>query len=260
MNKNKLELAVNEINDSYIDEAMTFKKASVMSLKKVAGIVAAAIAVIIIGTVGTIAVVRDRDLKKVTVESNSISVGTKPLDWDEPIESSGDVIDARYPDETVKGDENTGWVTKKVITRDYLNEEILCYDDISKALKDYKAPFYLDHINGELVRAEVTKEYDEEWRFINKSIFIQFVYDDGDVIIQDTMTGQNYYGIDFDSEVKNSREYVNSNGLTFTIVESPDDETMSFVLISYDKHNGFIWFVNMDDDQINDVLDLISIN
>ena len=36
MNKNKLELAVNEINDSYIDEAMTFKKASVMSLKKVA--------------------------------------------------------------------------------------------------------------------------------------------------------------------------------------------------------------------------------
>ena len=73
------------------------------------------------------------------------------------------------------------------------------------------------------------------------------------------MTGQNYYGIDFDSEVKNSREYVNSNGLTFTIVESPDDETMSFVLISYDKHNGFIWFVNMDDDQINDVLDLISI-
>ena len=261
MNRNKLELAVNEINDSYIEEAMTFKKASVMSLKKVAGIVAAAIAVIIIGTVGTIAVVHNRELKKVTVESNSISVGTKPLNWDEPRESTDEVIDPSNPDEIVMGDEDTGWVTKKVITRDYLNEEIFCYDDVSQALKDYKAPFYLDHIIGELVAAEITKEYDEEWRFISKSISIHFVYDDGDILIQDTITEQTYYGIDFKGEVQNAREYENANGLNITIVDYPgDNEMMSFVLISYDDHNGFIWFINMDDDHIHDVLDLISLN
>ena len=67
MKTNKLETAVNEINDCYIDEAMTFKKASVMPLKKVSGIAAVALAFIIIGTVGVVAMVRGKELNKVSV-------------------------------------------------------------------------------------------------------------------------------------------------------------------------------------------------
>ena len=185
MNRKKLELAVNDINDSYIEEALTFKKASITPLKRIPSIAAVAIAVILIGTVGTVAVVRGREMRKVTVGTDTISVGTKSSHLDETVETNVE-INFDQPDEIIAGDEKVNWVTKKITTRDDYTEEVFCYDDISKALTDYKAPFYLDYVLGELVTAEVTKYFDDEWKFMNKNLTIQFFYDGGTVYIQDT--------------------------------------------------------------------------
>ena len=260
MNRKDLELAVNEINDSYIEEALTFKKASIIPLKRIASIAAVAIAVVIIGTISTVAVVRGRELKKVTVGTNTISVGTKPSHQDGITEETHDAIDLSNPDAIIYGDENTNWITKEIITRDYVNMEIFCYDDISKALADYKDPFYLDHVPGELKAVEVTKNFDGEWKFLDKYLFIQFFYAGGTVIIQDTNIDIDYYEIGFIGETTNAREYVNANGYTFTIVDDTGNESMSYVLVSSDNHSGYIWFMDMDDDHIHDVLDLISLN
>lgn len=260
MNKKKLEIALNDMDDRYIEEAMTFKRASVISFRKAVSIAAVAAAVLIIGSVGVAAVVRAKQLRKVTVETQSMSVGVKPSERIDQTDSTEYVIDQRYPDETYLGDENTEWVEKRVITNDGMREEIYVYDDLSKALKGYKSSFYMDEFKGELVTAEVTKVYDDEWIFLDKSLFIQFRYGGGDVVINDSHGEVNYFELGLVGETENPREYVNSNGISFTIVDDSGIEGTSYVLISYDNHTGFIWFLDMDDDQIHDVLDLINID
>lgn len=118
----------------------------------------------------------------------------------------------------------------------------------------------MDEFKGELVTAEVTKVYDDEWIFLDKSLFIQFRYGGGDVVINDSHGEVNYFELGLVGETENPREYVNSNGISFTIVDDSGIEGTSYVLISYDNHTGFIWFLDMDDDQIHDVLDLINID
>ncbi len=258
MKTNKLETAVNEINDCYIDEAMTFKKASVMPLKKVSGIAAVALAFIIIGTVGVVATVRGKELKKVTVETQSVWVGRKPVESSDPAESDEQIVDMDNPDERIEGDEDTNWISKSTIELDGLILQEFVYDDISKALNDYKCSFYLEDIpGGEFVEAKIRKDFTDDWYFLSKSLTIQYCYKGGDVYIEDTSNDIDYYEIVTSGETANPREYVNSAGVNFTIVDDTGSETRRFVLISYDNHTGFIWFENLDDEQIHEVLDLV---
>lgn len=73
-------------------------------------------------------------------------------------------------------------------------------------------------------------------------------------------------------ESANTRHYISAQGIDFTLVDDlrtgfvpeeegdPDPDVRTYVMLSYDKFNGFIYFDDMEDADIHDILDKIVLN
>ena len=73
-------------------------------------------------------------------------------------------------------------------------------------------------------------------------------------------------------ESANTRHYISAQGIDFTLVDDlrtgfvpeeegdPDPDVRTYVMLSYDKFNGFICFDDMEDADIHDILDKIVLN
>ena len=67
------------------------------------------------------------------------------------------------------------------------------------------------------------------------------------------------------NKTANTRNYVSANGITFTLVDDIEADvdnwtrkgTRTYVILSYDIYRGFIYFEEMNDEDIHDVLDKI---
>ena len=70
------------------------------------------------------------------------------------------------------------------------------------------------------------------------------------------------------NKTANTRDYTSSQGIVFTLVDDIEADvdnwtrkgTRTYVMLSYDKYTGFMYFEEMNDDDIHDILDKIVLS
>lgn len=211
-------------------------------------------------------------LKQVLVTEHTMTVG------DTEYFNEKDIVDSMNSTEEVKtdivsheeGNANVKWLTKDVqklnglVTNTYYT-----YDDYKAMLEDTKMPnwFSKDYELSENASYVNTKDDTIE----EDAISATFKYGEGEGRIHLSVTkrikgfAENVSSSLYLTNTGNKRTYKNVDGVEFTLVDEVRESgetkvTRTYVVIAYDMYDGHIFFENLTEEQMHEVLDTIKIS
>ena len=211
-------------------------------------------------------------LDKSEVSEHGVTVGGTANDEDlaEPWE---DVPEERIG--TEEGKEGDLWYSKEVIlTNGVYQNSYYYYNTYEDAIKDSGFPnIFSEPIGTPTSVCYVVTEETSAGQVVKSDAFERaldtiFDYKGYKIYLdQSIMPGESedsVYSVCM-NKTANTRNYVSANGITFTLVDDIEADvdnwtrkgTRTYVILSYDKYRGFIYFEEMNDEDIHDVLDKI---
>ena len=220
----------------------------------------AAAALVLIGSAGVYAATKL--LSDPVVTEHSISVGnTEYVDDDAIMASEEPATIENISSE--KGDENVKWLTKDVeIVNGYTNTRYT-YATYEEAAAEAGMDRWL---GTEYALASPASFTDVEGQgYHSKMVNAEFNVKSGSVFISESVAEAGVaddaaYSIQM-QHPSNERTYTTENGLQFKLVDdtSAEGNVTTFVLIAYDRHTGYLSFEGLTDEEINEVLENVSI-
>ncbi len=240
--------------------------------RPISWIVKAAIFFLVFSALGTGGVLAANYLlKQSEVYEHGVSVGGTVNDEDlaEPWED--------VPEESLGTEEGKGgdlWYSKEVILTDETYQNSLySYRTYEEGTKDSGFPNIFSEPIGTpqsitYVVTEVTSDGKVAGEAIDKTLDSIFDYKGHRVYLsQDVMPGASAdsgYSVCM-NKTANTRSYTSSQGIVFTLVDDIEADvdnwtrkgTRTYVMLSYGDYRGFIYFEEMDDNDIHDILDKI---
>lgn len=211
-------------------------------------------------------------LDRSEVSEHGVTVGGTANDEDlaEPLE---DVPEERIG--TEEGKEGDLWYSKEVIlTNGVYQNSYYYYNTYEDAIKDSGFPnIFSEPIGTPKSVCYVVTEETANGQVVQSDAFERalntiFDYKGYKIYLdQSIMPGESEdstYSVCM-NKTANTRDYVSANGITFTLVDDIEADvdnwtrkgTRTYVILSYDKYRGFIYFEEMNDEDIHDVLDKI---
>lgn len=240
----------------------TGKKTGLFSLSRVAVVV---IAVICMGSAGVYA--SNNIIKKVFVTEHAVSVGnTEYIDDKEIVSQDGDVTTENIGHE--EGNGKVKWISKDVqVVNGLATNTYYQYKDYETALLDAGLDnwFQISYKNAENVIYVVTQTEDT----LEQCIEADFLYGEGSFhVCEERMTGNIAGDAAHSVQLKNTnnkRDYTSASGQVFTLVDEITDKgeekkTITFVMVAYGDHFGYISFENLKDEEIHEILDTVKIH
>ena len=290
INREILEEALSNINDEYIVETLEcgnkegIHKRSFLNVSKIA----AALAIVFVGTVSVFAATYAPVLKPTTVDENMIyagGYGEGPEDGDKEtghVVGNGEIISSMT--EQADGSEGNLWLDKTVETYSD-NETMIQYHfaDYNKAVEFFEISSSFSELPGvvQSVAASYWSHSDiigsEESRYDRIDLIVTTIKSDYQMnggtyalseyyiagpVADNAFIAQNLY------ETQNERTYVNRNGIALTLVDGYEeekenraaDEMVTKVVLGYEHYMGAITFSGMQEKDIQKVLDCFDIN
>lgn len=270
MKDKNIEKLLSAVDDTYINEALEYRKRSNVSALPVSAglgikIAAGVLAILAVGAITVYAA--GKLLSKPEIEEHKIIIhnldyrnpDTPKYDWhitkDDPVS------------EEVEGGENDKWFLKK--TTYYGNYRIVyyVYDDYDKAMSECTLDRWFKVHPGKLKSFSWQTELDDSDKIRSYVATAIVEYEDTEYYYSE----HNYPDKDDDcgglqikvNDPYNERTYTNKNGTEFVIIDDEEywgDTYMgvySYVMFSYDNYYGIFTFENMTDEQIHEVLDAL---
>lgn len=283
MKKELVEEALTNIDDRYIEEALTYKKSKIINFPRTTSkLVKAATVTLAVLAVGSATVYAGAKVfKKVTFTDNSMIMGNPDLVDEEELEYEDVDIDDLATDQsywdgveslgTVRGDDSVKWALKhdELVQGDHYTR--YTYYNYKDAAEDAGMDVWFDPFPGELTSVEYSYcLYDDVESGEYKNIFVNATYNGHDFsLMQDkrkaSVKDDDLYFRIVMKNVQNERTYTNKNGDVFTLADEVreyygDREIVMTHTIVIDSGNlGDLSFDDMPEEDIHYILDQIKI-
>ena len=220
----------------------------------------AAAALVLVGSVGVYAATKL--LSDPVVTEHSVSVGNTEYINDEAIMASEEPATIEHISNE-KGDENEKWLSKDVeIVNGYTNTRYT-YATYEEAAAEAGMDRWLG--NEYVAESPVTFTDVEGKGYHSKSLDAEFHVESGSVFINESIAEEGVaedaaYSIRL-QHPSSERTYTTESGLQFKLVDdtSSDGKVVTYVLIAYERHTGYLSFEGLTDTEIHNVLEQVSI-
>ena len=283
MKKELVEEALTNIDDRYIEEALTYKKSKIINFPRTTSkLVKAATVTLAVLAVGSATVYAGAKVyKKVTFTDNSMIMGNPDLVDEEDLEYEDADIDDVATDQsywdgveslgTVRGDDSVKWALKhdELVQGDHYTR--YTYYNYKDAAEDAGMSVWFDPFPGELTSAEYSYcLYDDGENNEYKSIFVNATYNGhGFSIMQDKRAAfvkdEDIYFRVVMENVQNERTYTNKNGDVFTLADEVREDNsdrkivMTHTIVTDSGNLGDFSFDDMTEEDIHYILDQIKL-
>lgn len=252
-----------ELNEMILEQAKRRKKGRriVWGLPRVAVI---AFAVLCMGGAGVYAA--NSILKDVFITDHSISSGNPDNVNDEAIAQPEVPVTTEHVLHE-EGNETVNWISKDVqIVNGSAKNTYYIYEDYETALLDAGLDnwFCKSYEAAENAVYVITETEDLQEYCVSAS----FLYGGGSFHIEEEILKGNIsedtaYSVKL-TNTNNKRTYTSASGQDFTLVdemtENDGEKTVkTFVMIAYDNYYGYIFFENLSDAEIHQILDTVKI-
>jgi hypothetical protein len=204
-------------------------------------------------------------LNKVIVTDHGISVGNEDYIDDEEMAKPYEPVSEEDKGQTKPG-AGDKWLSKnEVLTNSEFLNTYYEYPDYDTMVSDTRFENIFATVPAKTTNATyVTTDFGDGT--MEYSIDVDIAYKDGTMhLYQDILEGNVAEDITFSVPVyqkENVRNYTTKSGLEFTLVDGKNqqgDESITTVMISYGKINGYMSFYNLSENEIHEVLELIDI-
>ena len=287
MKKELVEEALTNIDDKYIEEAITYDKSKIINCpQNTSKLMKAATVTLAVLVAGSATIYAGATVaRKVFITDHSMEMGT--LDDSEEEELREDDMaeenlgpDDSYWDEvedlgTVAGDDSVKWTQKHDEIVQGVHYTTYTYENYNDAAADAGMDAWFDSIPGELTSVEYTYGLSEGCA--TRYIFVNGEYKGHTYsLMQDKMNGVDdedfFYRIAMDN-VQNARDYTNKDGELFTLADEVREyyeysdygstkkvkDITTYTMIRDNGNAGNMSFDNMPDKDIHYILDQIKL-
>lgn len=279
-NRDTIENALTDIDERFVTEALTVNKDSKKKIFVWGGtlsrVAVACLAVVGIAAIGITSYAAVQKLQSAKIKDNTVYVGHEP-------DNTPPNVIVENIEETVKSTEvptaDSLWIKKELVEYGDTEYTYFYYNSYDDAATDHDMEKWFSNNPGAPDSIKVIFRDDD--CFVYTRIVASYKYKDGEYLLdQLRMTCKengsisNDFGMSIEyDETSNIREYTNTSGVTFTLVdgtnydaETNEPSTETSVLILYDnpdnlpgteayKYSGYLFFDNLTDKEIHEVLD-----
>ncbi len=276
MKKELVEEALTNIDDRYIEEALTYKKSKIINFPRTTSkLVKAATVTLAVLAVGSATVYAGAEvLKKIFYTEHTLSTGNPDYVRDEWFETETPEPEV----EQIGGEISDGtekWITKSTEILGSYTNDIYIYSTYEDAVADTGMKLWFDTLPGEVTDVTYTYAYcDNDYA---KFIDVVAEYNGSEYYLTEEIWGGNVaddvgYSLQFENK-QNERVYTNANGIVFNIADDVvQDEQFdengesvyvtrvrSTTMILDGDYYGNMVFDDMSEDDIHYILDQIKI-
>ena len=270
--------SIEEVTDKDDDSRRSEERASRIrdARRPISWLVKAAIFFLVFSAVGTGGVLAANYLlKKSEVSEHGVTVGGTVND-DDLAEPWEDVPNEKLG--TEEGSEGDLWYSKEVVlTNGVYQNSYYYYETYEDGIKDSGFPnIFSEPIGTPQSICYVVTEDSSTGQAVEGDAFektLDSIFDCNGhkvYLCQDYMPGasdDSTYSVCM-NKTANTRDYTSSQGIVFTLVDDIEADvdnwtrkgTRTYVMLSYDKYTGFMYFEEMNDDDIHDILDKIVLS